>query len=62
MVFAALAIGRHLQERAGMSLKRIITELKSIRSAKIQVKDDYVIIPAEVSDEVRALLATLKRD
>ncbi|MGP5412008.1 IS1634 family transposase, partial [Glutamicibacter ardleyensis] len=62
VVFAALAIGRHLQERAGMSLKRIITELKSIRSAKIQVKDDYVIIPAEVSDEVRALLATLKRD
>ncbi|MGP5033237.1 IS1634 family transposase, partial [Glutamicibacter arilaitensis] len=41
VVFAALAIGRHLQERAGMSLKRIITELKSIRSAKIQVKDDY---------------------
>lgn len=34
-VFAELAIGRHLQELSGMSLKRIITDLKGVRSAKI---------------------------
>lgn len=37
VVFAALAIGRYLQECAGISLKRIITELRAIGSARIQV-------------------------
>lgn len=39
-----------------MSLKRIITDLKGIRSAKIQVNGDYVVIPADVSEESRVLL------
>lgn len=61
VVFAALAIGRHLQELSGMSLKRIITDLKGIRSAKIQVNGDYVVIPADVSAELREVLTKLKR-
>lgn len=62
VVFAALAIGRHLQEElSGMSLKRIITDFKSVRSAKIQVNGDYVVIPTDVSAELRELLAKLKR-
>jgi hypothetical protein len=60
-VFAALAIGRHLQEISGMSLKRIITDLKGVRSAKIQVNGDYVVIPAEISTELRELLKKLQR-
>ncbi|XKF78890.1 transposase [Glutamicibacter arilaitensis] len=40
VVFAALTIGRHLQEVTGMTLKRIITDLKGVRSAKIQVNGD----------------------
>ena len=42
VVFVALAIGWHLQEGSGMSLNRIITDLSSVRSAKIQVNGDYV--------------------
>ena len=61
MVFAALAIGRHLQELSEMSLKRIITDLKGVRSAKIQITGDYVVIPTEVSEESRVLLTNLKR-
>ncbi|HCM94892.1 MAG TPA: IS1634 family transposase [Glutamicibacter sp.] len=61
VVFAALAIGRHLQEISGMSLKRIITDLKGVRSAKIQVNGDYVVIPAEISAELRELLKKLQR-
>ena len=61
VVFAALAIGRHLQELSGMSLKRIITDLKGVRSAKMQVNGDYVVIPADVSAELRELLSKLKR-
>lgn len=61
VVFAALAIGRHLQELSGMSLKRIITDLKGVRSVKIQVNGDYLVIPADVSAELRELLARLKR-
>ena len=61
VVFAALAIGRHLQELSEMSLKRIITDLKGVRSAKIQITGDYVVIPTEVSEESRVLLTNLKR-
>ncbi|GGJ60388.1 hypothetical protein GCM10007173_18980 [Glutamicibacter ardleyensis] len=59
-MFAAMAIGRHLQELSGMSLKRIITDLRGVRSAKIQVNNDYVVIPADVSEEIRVLLTRLK--
>lgn len=52
MVFAALAIGRHLQELSGMSLKRFITDLKGIHSAKMQVNGDYVLISDEVSEAI----------
>ena len=61
VVFAALGNGRHLQELSWMSLKRIITNLKGVRSAKIQVNGDYAVIPTEVSAELRDLLAMLKR-
>ncbi|WP_105569226.1 MULTISPECIES: hypothetical protein [unclassified Arthrobacter] len=61
MVFAALAMGRHVQELSGMSLKRIITDLQVVRSAKVKVNGDYVVIPADVSVELRRLFAKLKR-
>ncbi|WP_404290798.1 hypothetical protein [Glutamicibacter arilaitensis] len=61
VVFAALAIGRYLQELTGRSLKRIITDLKGVCSAKIQVNGDYVVIPAEVSAELREQLAKRER-
>jgi hypothetical protein len=61
VVLAALAIGRHLQELSGTSLKRVITDLKGVRSAKIKVKGVYVMIHADVSVVLRELLAKLKR-
>lgn len=45
VIFAALAIGRHLQELSGMSLKKLITTLKAIKSAKILINVEEITIP-----------------
>lgn len=60
VVFAALAIGRHLQELAGISLKKIITQLKALRSAKIEINGAEVIIPAQILDDLKLLLKRLR--
>ena len=60
VVFAALAIGRDLQERTGVSLKRIITDLKAVRSAKIQVNGQVMVLPPEVPEPVQGMLKALE--
>lgn len=60
VVFAALAIGRHLQELSGMSLKKLINTLKAIKSAKILINGEQITIPAEIPEDFKPTLQTLK--
>jgi hypothetical protein len=36
-VFAALAVSRHLQDVAGVLIKRLVTALRQVRSAVVEV-------------------------
>jgi transposase len=59
VVFAALAVARHLQERAGVSIKKLVNTLRTVRSATIQVNGQRVTLDPELSPAARELLAAL---
>lgn len=60
VVFAALAIGRHLQELTELLLKRLITDLKSVRSAKILVNGQEVTFTAQIPDVLYEVLSRFR--
>lgn len=60
VVFAALAIGRHLQELTGLPLKRLITDLKAVRSAKVLINGQVVTFAAQVPDGLEEVLSRLR--
>jgi len=60
VVFAALAIGRHLQELSGLPLKRLITDLKSVRSAKVLVNGQMVTFAAQIPEGLEEVLSRLR--
>jgi predicted secreted protein len=60
VVFAALAIGRHLQELSGVPLKRLITDLKAIRSAKVLINGQVLTFAAQVPEGLEEVLTKLR--
>lgn len=60
VVFCAIAVSRHIQEVTGVSIKKFVKLLVPVRDAVIVIEGVEHEIPAAVSDEVRALLATLE--
>ena len=60
VVFAALAIGRHLQELSGVPLKRMITDLKAIRSAKVLINGQVLTFAAQVPEGLEEVLTKLR--
>lgn len=60
MVFAALAIGRNLQELTGLPLKRLITDLKAVRSANVLVNGQVVTFDAQVPEGLEEALSRLR--
>jgi len=59
IVFAALAISRHLQDQTGVSIKRLVNTLRTVRSATIQVNGQRLTLDPELPPAARELLAAL---
>lgn len=61
VVFAALAIGRHLQELSGLPLKRLLTDLKGLRGSRVLINGDEMTFDALVPAEFEAVIGVLKK-
>lgn len=59
IVFAALAIARDLQERAGTSIKKIIHTLRPLRHVTIQIGDQHLEAEPTITDDISQLLHAL---
>ncbi|GAA5520067.1 IS1634 family transposase ISMsm6 [Demequina sediminis] len=60
VVFAALAIARHLQAAGEMSIKKIITTLREVRSSTVSINGETITFEAELEEDVQALLDRLE--
>lgn len=59
MVFAALAITRHLTDTTGLSIKKIVTTLRTVRSATIEINGQHLALDQEPPEEVQHILNRL---
>jgi hypothetical protein len=59
IVFAALAISRYLQEHSGVSIKKLVTTLRSVRSATIKVNDEQLTLDPDIPPSAHELLTAL---
>ncbi|HEU5008891.1 MAG TPA: IS1634 family transposase [Jatrophihabitantaceae bacterium] len=62
IVFAALAISRHLQDAASVSIRKIVTTLRSARSAIIRINGQRMTLEPDLTPAARELLTALGRD
>ncbi len=56
VVFAALAISRHLQDRTGVSISRLVRSLRAVRSATIRVNGHEITLDPEIPLAAQAIL------
>jgi transposase len=59
VVFAALAVSRYLQQHNGFSIKKLVTTLRTVRSAPVKVNGDHLTLDPEVPTKARELLTAL---
>jgi len=59
VVFAALAIARDLQERSGMSIKRLIQALQPLLSVTIDIQGHQITAEPTITTETRTILNKL---
>jgi len=59
VVFAALAVSRHLQDAAGVSIKKLVHTLRPLRTVHIDVGGHPITAAPQISAEARALLDRL---
>jgi transposase len=60
IVFAALAISRHLQAATGASIKKIVQTLRTIRSATIEVNGQQLTLEPKIPQHAKDLLDAIK--
>lgn len=60
VVFAALAVSRHLQDTTGTSIKKIVQILRAARSATIEINGQRLTLDPELTPAARDLLDQLK--
>ncbi|TCM33226.1 transposase [Kribbella sp. VKM Ac-2568] len=60
IVFAALAISRHLQDTTGVSIKKLVNTLRPARSATIQINDQLLTLDPDIPPAARELLSALE--
>ena len=60
VVFAALAVARHLQDTAGISIKKIVQILRTARSATIDINGQRLTIAPDLTDAARDILKRLE--
>ncbi|WP_146844085.1 IS1634 family transposase, partial [Cellulomonas composti] len=56
VVFAALAVARDLQERTGVSIKKIVRTLRAVRTATIEINGQRLTYDSDPVPEVTAIL------
>ena len=59
IVLAALAVSRHLQDRTGITIKKLVQTLRVARSATIEVNGQQLTLEPELHPDARAILDTL---
>jgi transposase len=59
IVFAALAISRYLQEHTGISIKKLVNTLRTVRSATINVNGELLTLDPEIPPPASELLIAL---
>ena len=59
IVFAALAISRYLQEQTGVSIKKLVTTLRTVRSATINLNGQRLTLDPDIPPAARELLTAL---
>lgn len=60
VVFAALAVSRDLQNRIGMTIKRLVQALRAARSATVEINGQRLTLEPKIKDTVRAILDRLE--
>jgi hypothetical protein len=60
VVFAALAVSRYLQARAGVSIKKLIQTLRTARSATIDINGQRLTLDPELTPAAQTLLRRLQ--
>ena len=60
IVFAALAVSREVQNRTGLSLRRVLRTLRPLRSATVQINGVTTTIPPALSSTDEAILTALE--
>ncbi len=58
---AAIPPGREIQDRTGLSLRRVLRTLKPLRSATIAINGITTTFPPELSPDEKTLLDALQR-
>src|SRR4051812_28750130 len=61
IVFTALAVSRTVQNRTGLSLRRVLRALKPLRSATVEINGVITTIPPALSPDHEAILDALDR-
>jgi hypothetical protein len=61
IVFAALAISRHLQDHTGASIKKLVRTLRPLRTATIQIGSHTFEAEPTITSEASELLSALQR-
>jgi hypothetical protein len=60
VVFAALAVSRDLQDRAGVSIKRLVQTLRVARSATIEINGQRMTLDPALTEHARSILDRLE--
>jgi hypothetical protein len=60
VVFAALAVSRYLQDRAGVSIKKLVQTLRAARSATIDINGQRLTLDPELTSPARTILRRLR--
>ncbi len=60
IVFTALAVSREIQNRTGLSLRRVLRALKPLRSATVEINGVITTIPPALDSDEKAILGALQ--
>lgn len=60
IVFTALAISRIVQDRTGRSIRRILRDLRPLRSATIEINGAIQTYPPTINDDHQALIDAIR--
>jgi hypothetical protein len=61
VVFAALAISRHLQDQTGVSIKKLVRTLRPLRSVTVQIGGHQLTAEPTITPEATEILNALSR-